>query len=251
MSSILISSMVFGVVFGGALAGMGLQRVLPESQLGEEAKDIIRLATGLLVTMTALVLGMLVSTANSSYQDRKNELSEMSSNFVLVDGLLASYGPETQGIRVELRGLAESGLERIWPSHATQVSQLRPTDNGQSFYDRLQLLAPKNEAQAAVKGSAISAAISLRHTYWLMFLGTEQSSLSFPLLGVVVLWLTFIFISFGLFAPHTKTIVVTLVACALAVSCAVFIIMAMYTPFSGVMRISSFPIREALNLMGH
>jgi hypothetical protein len=194
--------MVFGVVFGGALAGMGLQRVLPESQLGEEAKDIIRLATGLLVTMTALVLGMLVSTANSSYQDRKNELAEMSSNFVLVDGLLGSYGPETQGIRMELRGLAESGLERIWPSHATQVSQLRPTDNGQSFYDRLQILAP-------------------------------------------------IFTSFGLFAPHTKTIVVTLVACALAVSCAVFIIMAMYTPFSGVMRISSSPIREALNLMGH
>jgi hypothetical protein len=143
MSSILISSMVFGVVFGGALAGMGLQRVLPESQFGEEAKDIIRLATGLLVTMTALVLGMLVSTANSSYQDRKNELAEMSSNFVLVDGLLASYGPETRGIRMELRGLAESGLERIWPSHATQVSQLRPTDNGQSFYDRLQILAPR------------------------------------------------------------------------------------------------------------
>jgi hypothetical protein len=131
MSSILISSMVFGVVFGGALAGMGLQRVLPENQLGDEAKDIIRLATGLLVTMTALVLGMLVSTANSSYQDRKNELAEMGSNFVLVDGLLASYGPETQGIRMELRGLAESGLERIWPSHATQVpsSDLRTTGN--------------------------------------------------------------------------------------------------------------------------
>ena len=96
-SSILVSSIVFVVVFGGALAGMGLQQVLPENQLGAEAKDVIRLATGLLVTMTALVLGMLVSTANSSYQDRKNELAEMGSNFVLVDGLLASYGPESSG----------------------------------------------------------------------------------------------------------------------------------------------------------
>ncbi len=96
MNSILVSSMVFVVVFGGALAGMRLQRVLPENQLGPEAKDVIRVATGLLVTMTALVLGMLVSTANSSYQDRKNELAEMGSSFVLVDGLLASYGPQTQ-----------------------------------------------------------------------------------------------------------------------------------------------------------
>jgi hypothetical protein len=95
MGSVLVSSTVFVVVFGGALAGMALRRVLPEDQLGPEAKDLIRLATGLLVTMTALVLGMLVSTANSSYQDRKNELAEMGSSFVLVDGLLASYGPAT------------------------------------------------------------------------------------------------------------------------------------------------------------
>ena len=126
MSSILISSMVFVVVFSGALAGMGLRRVLPEDQLGPETKDIIRQATGLLVTMTALVLGMLVSAANSSYQDRKNELAEMGSSFALVDGLLTSYGPETETIRLELRRLAESGLERIWPSHASETSQLRP-----------------------------------------------------------------------------------------------------------------------------
>src|SRR5271169_5310343 len=104
MASILVSSAVFVVVFLGALAGMGLRGVLPQSQLGPEAKDVIRLAAGLLVTMTALVLGMLVSTANSSYQDRKNELAEMGSNFVLVDGLLTSYGPETQAMRLELRG---------------------------------------------------------------------------------------------------------------------------------------------------
>jgi hypothetical protein len=125
MISILVSSTVFVVVFSGALAGLRLQRVLPENHLGTEAKDVIRVAAGLVVTMTALVLGMLVSTANSSYQDRKNQLAEMGSSFVLVDGLLASYGPETQAIRLQLRGLAESGLERIWPSDASRASQLR------------------------------------------------------------------------------------------------------------------------------
>ncbi len=250
MESILVSSSVFVVVFSGALVGMRFRRVLPQDQLGPEVKDVIRLATGLLVTMTALVLGMLVSTANSSYQDRKNELAEMGSNFVQVDSLLASYGPDTDAIRMELRGLAESGLERVWPSHAPQAS-MRPGENGQFFYDHVQSLVPRNDTQVAVKAAAISAAVNLRHTYWLMFLGTEQSSLSFPLLLVVVSWLTFIFISFGLFAPGNRAVFVTLVACALAVSAAVFIIMAMYTPFSGIMQISSTPIRDALSMMKH
>jgi hypothetical protein len=91
MNSILVSSMVFAGVFGGALAGMALRRVVPASHLVPDAKDIIRLATGLLVTMTALVLGMLVSTANSSYQERKNELAELATNTLVVDRLLASY----------------------------------------------------------------------------------------------------------------------------------------------------------------
>ena len=97
MESILVSSTIFVVVFGGALAGMHLRRVLPDGLLGPEAKDVIRLATGLLVTMTALVLGMLVSTANSSYQDRKNELAEMGSNFVLVDSSVGKLWARRQG----------------------------------------------------------------------------------------------------------------------------------------------------------
>ena len=107
--------------------------VLPRGDFGQRSvgiacKDIIRLATGLLVTMTALVLGMLVSSANSSYQDRKNELAEMASDFLVLDQVLATYGPETQVIRDELRRLAENSLERIWASQASRRSQLRPGD---------------------------------------------------------------------------------------------------------------------------
>jgi len=250
MNSILVSSIVFAVIFSGALAGMGLRRVLPENQLGPEEKHLVSLATSLLATMTAIVLGMLVSSANSSYQDRKNELAEMASSLLVVDHLLASYGPETQAIRAELRGLAENSLDRIWPSQPSQELQLRPKDDGQVFYDQLQIMVPRNDTQAAMKTSAISAAVGLRRTYWLLFLGSEQSSLSPPLLVIVVSWLTVIFIAYGLIAPRNYTVIVTLVACAIAVSAAVFIIMAMYMLFSGVMRISPSPIRDALSQMG-
>jgi hypothetical protein len=246
MEAILVSSAVFVVVFAGALAGMRLRLVLPQNQLGAEVKEIVRLAVGLLVTMTALVLGMLVSTANSSYQQRKDQLTEMASDFVGVDRLLGSYGPETQAARAELHSLAETSLQRIWPNPGSQGLESQPTDTGQIFYNQLQLLVPKTDAQVAVKAAAISAAIGLRRTYWLMFLGSEGSSLSRPLLVVVVAWLTAIFISFGLFAPRNDTVFVTLVVCAIAVSGAIFIIMAMYSPFSGVMKISSLPLRDAL-----
>jgi hypothetical protein len=114
----------------------------------------------------------------------------------------------------------------------------------------MQALVPKNDTQVAVKSAAISASIGLVRTYSLMVVESEESSLSFPLLVVVVAWLTVIFVSFGLFAPRNYTVIVTLVTSALAVSAAIFIIMGMYTPFSGVMRISSFPIRDALSQMG-
>jgi hypothetical protein len=250
MRSILISSIVFAMVFSGGLAGLALEGFLAGNLLGSDAKDIIRLATGLLVTMTALVLGMLVSSANSSYQDRKNELAEMASDFLVLDQVLATYGPETQVIRDELRRLAENSLERIWASQASRRSQLRPGDRGQGLYHQLQILAPKNDTQNAAKTVAISVADSLRRTYFLMFLKSEQNSLSFPLLAVLVSWLTVIFIGFGLLAPGNDTIIATLVVCALAVSGAIFIIMEMYTPFSGVMRISPLPIHDALNRMG-
>lgn len=245
MEAILVSSAVFVVVFGGALIGMKLRLVVPQTQLGPEVKDVIRLAVGLLVTMTALVLGMLVSTANSSYQQRQDQLTQMASDFVGVDRLLGSYGPETKAARLELHSLAEASLQRIWPDQGFQAA-IGPTDTGQIFYNQLQLLVPANDAQVAVKAAAISAAIGLRRTYWLMFLGSEGSTLSRPLLVVVVSWLTAIFISFGLFAPRNNTVLVTLLICAIAVSAAVFIIMAMYTPFSGVMKISSLPLRDAL-----
>jgi hypothetical protein len=251
MSSIVVSSMVFMIVFGGALVGMALRRVLPEDHLSSDAKDVVKLAMGLIATMAALVLGMLVSTAKSSYDTRKNEVAEMSSRIVAIDQLLANYGPESKGVRTELHDLVVVGLNRIWPGEASGQVDLRPKEDTRDFYSQLQDLAPKNDSQGATKAEAISMAANLRQMRWRMFVEAEQTSMSIPLLAVLVAWLVAIFIGFGLFAPPNSTVIVTLAICALSVSAAIFIIMEMYTPFSGVLKISSAPIRETLNQIGH
>ena len=251
MNSIVVSSMAFAIVFGAAMAGRVLRRALPEDHLGTDAKDVIKLTTGLVGTLAALVLGMLVSSAKTSYDARKNEVALMSSQVVAIDRLLANYGPETKELREGLRAQVEAGIDRIWPSQASRQAQLRPTENPQSYFNGLRLLAPKNDVQAATKAEVISMSDNLRQTRWLLFIESEQSSVPRPLLVILIAWLAVIFISFGLFAPPNPTVAVTLFVGALAVSAAIFIILEMYTPFSGVLRISSAPVREALSQIGH
>jgi len=250
MYSVAVSLMVFVFVFAASLVGMALRRVLPEDHLSSDAKDVVKLAMGLIATMAALVLGMLVSTAKASYDTRKGEVAVMSSRIVALDQTLANYGPETKEVRGKFHELVEDGLDRIWPGEASRPIELRPKDSGEGFYSQLQSLPPKNDIQGAAKTEALSMASNLRQTRWLMFIEAEQASMSIPLLLVLVAWMSAIFVGFGLFSPPNSTVIMTLVICALAVSAAVFIIMEMYSPFSGVLKISSAPIREALSQIG-
>jgi hypothetical protein len=250
MHSFAVSSLIFAIVFGGAIAGMALRRALPEEHFGTDAKETVRLAIGLVGTMTGLVLGMLVSSSKTYYDGQKNVVAQMSSQIILLNGLLLDYGPEAKPIRREAHEFAQDAVDRIWPKKESGFFQLRPKNNGDKVRADLELLVPKDEKQAAMKARIASEIRDLKSTYWLMFLESEQTSISMPLLVVVTAWLVAIFISFGIFAPKNPTVMVTLIVCAIAVSAAIFIIMEMYSPFNGVLRISPVAVRDALEQMG-
>jgi hypothetical protein len=250
MNPIALALGVFALLFAGSLFGMFLRRALPDDHFGPDAKDTVRLAIGLIVTMTGLVLGMLVSSAKTYYDSQKSRISEMSSQILIMDYLLRVYGPETHDLRIEAHQLVEAGVDRIWPREASRHVQLKPQPNQADFYQDLQTLVPKNEAQAAIRAQASAAALNLRRTNSLMYLESVQSSVSVPLLVCVTSWLLAIFVSFGAFAPRNYTVVTTLIVCAVAVSGAIFIIMAMYSPFSGILQISPSAVRDALAQMG-
>ena len=148
MNALAMSSLVFLLVFGGALAGMAVRRVKPSDRFTPEAKDTIRIAIGLVVTMTSLVLGMLVSSGKTFYDAEKNQVAELSAQVNVLNDLLIAYGPEAGELRIEARRSVEEIVDRIWPKDSSQLVQLRPLSNGAHFYADLQLLAPKNEGQA-------------------------------------------------------------------------------------------------------
>ena len=246
MSSTIISLIVFACVFGGALLGIFLHAVLPQHHLSSESKDIVKLGMGLVGTMAALVLGLLVASAKGSYDTQSAELTQMSANIALLDRVLALYGPETKETRALLRGAVARVLDQMWSSASLSV----PTAaGGEILYDKIQGLSPKNDTQRSLQGQALSMAMDLGKTRWLMY---EQAitSVSIPLLAVLVLWLAAIFISFGLFAPFNATVVASLFVSALSVSGAIFLILEMYTPYAGLIQLSSAPLRAALVHLG-
>jgi len=246
MSATTISLIVFACVFGGALIGILLHAVLPQQHLSNESKDIVKLGMGLVGTMAALVLGLLVASAKGSYDAQSAELTQMSANIALLDRALALYGPETKEARNLLRGAVARVLDQMWSSASLSV----PTAaGGEILYEKIQGLSPKNDTQRSLQGQALSMAVDLGKTRWLMY---EQAttSVSMPLVIVLVCWLTAIFISFGLFAPFNATVVASLFVSALSVSGAIFLILEMYTPYAGLVKISDAPLRAALAHLG-
>lgn len=251
MSPMSISWIVFACVFGGALLGMFLRATLPEHHLNADSKSVLNLVIGLIGTMSALVLGLLVATAQSSYSTRSSEFTQMSANIILLDRVLAHYGPETKEVRDLLRRVVTRELQRISSENDT-TARAKPdpkATKGEVIYDAIQELSPKNDAQRSLQAQALTMAINLGQTRWLLF---EQSGSSIPIafLVVLVFWLSVIFASFGLFAPRNATVVAALFVGALSVSGAIFLILELDRPLQGLIHISDAPLRNALAYLG-
>jgi hypothetical protein len=250
MSSIAISSIVFACVFGGALLGILLRAVLPEHHFNADSKDVVKLGMGLVATMAALVLGLLIASAKTSFDTQSTELTEMSSKVVVLDRILAHYGLEANEARDVLRSSVVHALDQMWAKERTGPQQLgAPSHGGEILYDKVQGLSPKDDAQRSIQAQALSIVIGLGQMRWLMY-EQRAASISMPLLIVLVFWITAIFVSFGLFAPFNATVVASLLVSALSVSGAIFLILEMYSPYGGLIQVSSAPLRAALTQLG-
>jgi hypothetical protein len=250
MSPMVVSGIVFGVVFGGALLGMILHARLPKHHLSEESKDVVKLGMGLIATITALVLGLLTASAKSSFDAQRSGLAQLAANLVLLDRILAHYGSETQLIRVLLRNAVAHMVARTWPKEGPRTGPVQvPPGGPERIFDIIQALRPKNEAQRSLQAAALKTGIDLTQARWLLF-AEKGSSLPEPFLVVMVFWLAVLFASFSLFAQPNATVVTTLLVCALSVAGAVFLILELDRPFEGLIRISGEPLERALEMLG-
>ncbi len=251
MSSTTIALIAFASIFGSSLLGMRLHSALPNHHLNTETKEVVRLGMGLIATMTALLLGLLVASAKGSYDTQRNEVILIAGRVAFLDRALALYGPETSATRELLRRAVESAIPRMWPDKGSQAGQIDPAiPEGKDLYASIVSLAPQDDVQRSLKTRALETAIELSKTRMLLAARGEPSIVT-PLLVVVIVWLSIIFLSFSLFAPSNKVVIVTMLVVALSVSSAIFLILELDRPFDGVIQISSAPMRNLLGHLGH
>jgi hypothetical protein len=250
MSSVAISSLIFACVFTSALLGMILRTVLPEPHKSSESISIVRVGMGLVGTLVAMVLGLLIASAKGFYDMQVTELTQFSADIIVLDRELAHYGAETADARSVLRASVVGILDQLWPeaSSGTPVSNML-NNNSENFYEKIQQLSPKDDERRMLKSQALSIAAGLGRMRWLMY-EQKSYSVSKPLLAVLVFWLIATFVSFGLFAPPNATVITSLFVSALSVSGAIFLLLEMYTPYAGMIHISSAPLHAALANLG-
>jgi hypothetical protein len=249
MNSVRISVLVFALVFGGSLLGMYLSPFLPADQFKEETEITLRAGLGLLTAMFSLLLGLQLTSGKNSFDTQEQDVATLASKVLMLDRVLALYGPEAQTARESLRDNVVDLLDHVWPKERAQTSIWAPeNEGGTEFYNKIQRLSPADENQSSEKGLALRLAVDLGQLRW-MSASRIRSSTAIPLMIVEIAWAVIIFTGFGLLAPRNATVIASLAVCASAVSGGFFLIVEMNTPFSGVLHTSSAPLREALKYL--
>jgi hypothetical protein len=244
---ILIFVILFIVLVGVALLGRRVRRYLPEEHLSADSKDAVKLAMGLVATMTALVLGLLINSAKGGYDTKRTEVIQMAAKVAFLNRVLALYGPEAAEARDELRAVVADAVQRMWPSERRQSAQLLPNEQlGDAFYVAIHRLSPRDDTQRALKTEAVTVMVDLGQLR-LLLVAQSIPSISKPMLIILVSWLVVIFFGFSVVAPPNATTTLALVAAAFSVACAVFLILELDHPFGGVVRIPSEPMINVLN----
>lgn len=246
MSALAIAGISFLFMFGAALLGFWLRGRLPEHHLTDDSKTVVQLGTGLVATLAALVLGMLTASAKAKFDVQTDEVQQVGANIVLLDRALARYGPDAQSSRALLKvGIA--GVIAHWGRGSPLQAGTPPMV--ETIQQQIRDLPAASDGQKALQSRALDLTYSIANTRWLA-LEQSGSSVSYPLLVVMVTWLTAIFLSFGLMARPNATLVAVLVVSALSVSTAIFLIFELDQPFGGLISVSSEPLRVALAQLG-
>jgi hypothetical protein len=248
MSAWQISLLVFAIIFGGALLGLVLRPLLSKEHLHPDSRDVVKLATGLIGTLAALVLGLLIASAKNSFDLKTNQVRQMTAGVILLDELLAQYGPEATRLRNLLRQSIQPMADRIWHEEAVPTDKpvhFESSAESVAFESELERLSPANEAQRSLQSRAIQTLTEGAQTRLQLF-AQAGGSIPTPFLIILVFWLSAIFLSFTLFARTNLVVMTSLLVCALSFACAIFLVLELDNPFTGLMGISSATLRGAL-----
>jgi hypothetical protein len=240
----------------GYLVGQFLSRFLPEHHYQQgDARDVLKSATGMIATLVALVLGLLVASAKSTFDGATDTMNLGGARLIQIDRLLRKYGPDAEPARKNLRKLLAEIVDRIDnPDLAFNERMKRDERAPEGTFDEriaapIQALAPASEEKKKNQQQAIDLLTSLADARWLM-MERATNKLPLPFLVLLFFWLAVLFAGFGILSPRNMTVHCAFAICALSMAGAIYMIMEMNDPLDGTLRVSTAPLKVGLSLMG-
>ena len=248
MNPVSISMIAFLLAVTGILMGWGLRRMLPAEQLEPESKDAIKLGLGIVMTLSALVLGLLVASAKSGYDVRRSEINQITSGVILLDYLLSKYGDDARPVRIALREEVPLVAARIWnegQAFSSHLGPFKPLHQGELLYQQIHGLQPSNDAQRELKRRIVQLTHDLAEVRLSLFSHLSRS-IPLPFLIVLLSWVAVMFTGFSVMTPAKITPLSFLIVSAFSVSGAIFLILELDQPFAGLMMIPNEHLISAL-----
>lgn len=258
---------VFAILLGSAGFGVAVQRFLSDAHKNRDTRELSQVVTGMLVTLAALVLGLLTSSVKQSFDQAGSDLREYAVELIGLSQSLHEFGPEAEPARGLLRGYVAGAIASTWPDEPEPAGAVMPADAGRaaaphprlesevlgSVLDRagraIRALPQGDPAHALLAAEAVRRFAHLVDGRWKL-LEEAHGSIPLPFYRVLVFWLMIVFASLGLIAPRNLLALAMIVLAAVAIASVIFAIMEIDTPFSGLIAVSSAPLRDALAHLG-
>jgi hypothetical protein len=238
-------------ILAGTFVGVWLRSHLPTHHLSKESESVVKLGVGLIATLSALVLGLLISSAKSTYDAKASEVNQITANIIMIDQLLSEYGPDVRPAREKLRSSVRGMVQKIWNEgneKSVNSGAFTPTAASVETWRLVNSLPTQTEMQRVLNGQITDAAKSLSQLRLLLF-AQSGGSIPAPFLAILVFWLAIIFASFSLFGSMNTTVLTFTFLFALSAAGAIFLIYELDSPFTGMLQISKIPLLDALEVL--
>jgi len=245
MPTYAVATVVFACLAAAIALGTTMSRRVADHHLSPESRDSVKLVLGLMATLAALQLGLLVNSANLSFGAERQQINALAAKIATLNRVLTVYGAEAAGTRGELPATIESAVDQVWPSRGIRGNLEADPRRAEAMLSSIQQLEPKDTALSDLKAKATGLAFELIEAR-AMFVAMAASGVSVPLVTLVVAWLVVILFGFSLLAPRNAFVVTALLVSAVAITSAVVLLVGLYRPFEGLMQISSDPLLTAL-----
>ena len=245
--------LVFVLTFVAAYAGLRMQTRLADEHKTGESRGVVGQIAGLITLLLALVLGTLIGVSYAYFSTQRTELEVFSAQILRLDQALKQYGPETQPARDKLKAGIVKGYETFWGGGEADPATLTvagPLANGQGMLDYLATLQPKTDEQKAALAIANQYASMVEQSRLLMSLQVAAPPVSWSLVAILIFWTAALFFGVGLYAQPNAVVLAALIFGAASVAFAVFLILGLGQPYTGVFRVNPAALQEAIEFIG-